>query len=213
MRWLSGVRGVWVVVLSVVVVACGSSGGDDELTLAFQGFDGEEIEQADQVGATSADVDVCQSICFTGEEVEGEFFTQTLVNARFVNRGKVDIVLDEYTVSVPGSGVADQVRSISARIPGGRCADGQTQCAFDSDCLGAICFHQETSIALLLFDFNFKSLVVDGQCPSFENPAGSVISRTRDVFLTFRGKDEADKSRTVEAQYATTFTDFDNCDQ
>jgi hypothetical protein len=209
MRWLSGTRGVWVV-LTVFLAACGS-GGDDELTLAFQGFSSEGIEQSDQVNQTSADVDVCQGLCISGESIEGEPFTQTLVNALFVNRGKADIVLDEYVVSVPDSGVADQVRGISARIPGGRCSeDSQRQCAFDDDCVG-LCTHDVTTVGILLFDFNFKSLVVDGQCPSFEDPAGSVISRTRDVILTFSGNDETDERRTISTQYVATFANFDSC--
>jgi len=212
MRWLSGTRGLWVV-LSVFLAGCGS-GGDDELTLAFQGFSGENIEQSDQVGPNSADVDVCQGICLSGDSLEAEPFTQTLINAQFVNRGKADIVLDEYTVSVPGSGVADDTRAISARIPGGRCVgQPQRQCGFDDECGGGICTHDVAEVGVLLFDFNFKSLVVDGQCPSIDDRLGSVISRTRDIVITFSGNDETDERRTVTVQYLATFADFDSCNQ
>jgi hypothetical protein len=200
--------------LAVALAAgsCGGSGGDD-LVLAFQGFSNEGITQADAVGANTADVDVCQGVCVSGDAVTAEPFTQTRVNALFVNRGKADIVIDSYTVSVPDSGVPDQTFSVSARIAGGRCAtDQQEQCAFDDECgLGVTCRHQESSVELLLYDFTFKSLVVDGQCPSFEDPFGSVISHTRDVFITFRGVDESDENFTVRAAYQTTFDNFGAC--
>lgn len=211
MRWLRGTRGLWVV-LTVFLAACGS-GSDDELTLAFQGFSGEGITQADAVNPNSADVDVCQFLCLSGDNIEIEPYTQTRINAIFVNRGKADIVLDSYVVSVPGSGVGAQQRFLSARIPGGRCtSDSQLQCAFDDDCRAGLCVHQETSVEILLFDFNFKSLVVDGQCPTLEDPIGSVISSTRDVNITFHGEDETDEGRTVSAQYTATFDNFDSCD-
>lgn len=211
MRWLIGAQGL---LLAVVLLAFGcGSGNDDELVLAFQGFSSENIEQADVANPNSADVDVCPGFCLMGEEVTGEPFTQTRVDALFVNRGKADIVMDSYTVDVPGSGISPQTRFISTRIPGGRCSDNpQAQCAFDDEC-GGPCLRQETSVEVLLFDLTFKELVVDGQCPSFEDPAGSVISRTRDVFVTFTGVDETDERRTVRTQYAATFTNFDNCMQ
>jgi hypothetical protein len=191
---------------------CGGGGGDD-LILAFQGFNSDGITQSDAVGANTADIDVCQGFCGSIDAPTVEPFTQTRVNAVFVNRGKADIVIRSYTVSVPGSGVPDQTFSVSARIPGGRCGvQAQDQCAFDDECgLVAVCTHQETQVELLLFDFTFKSLVVDGQCPSFEDPFGSVISHTRDVFVTFRGEDESDENFTVRAAYQATFDNFSTC--
>ena len=211
MRWLSG-KPMWLLAVALAAGSCGGNGGDD-LTLAFQGFSNDNITQVDAVGANSADVDVCQGICVAGNAITAEPFTQTRVNALFVNRGKADIVIDSYTVSVPDSGVPDQTFSVSARLPGGRCAtDQQQQCASDVDCaLSGGCFHQESSVELLLFDFTFKSLVVDGQCPSVEDPFGSVISRTRDVFITFRGVDESDENFTVSAAYQATFDNFSAC--
>jgi hypothetical protein len=211
MRWLIGGRGLLLAV-AVLAFGCGS-GGDDELVLAFQGFSGENIEQADSVNPNSADVDVCAGLCIMEDEITAEPFTQTRVDALFVNRGKADIVMDSYTVDVPGSGISPETRFISTRVPGGRCSDNpQTQCAFDDEC-DESCIHQTTSVEVLLFDFNFKDLVVDGQCPSLEDPAGSVISRTRDVFITFTGFDETEERRTVSTQYVATFTNFDNCPQ
>jgi hypothetical protein len=212
MRWLSGVRGAWVV-LTVFLAACGS-GGNDELTLAFQGFSGAGITQSDAVNPNSADVDVCQFLCLSGQNAVVEPYTQTRINALFVNRGKADIVLDDYVVSVPGSGVADQQRFLSARIPGGRCANNaQQECAFDDECIGAACTHEVTSVEILLFDFNFKSLVVDGQCPTLEDPFGSVISRTLTTNVTFSGEDETSERRTISASYSATFDNFNSCNQ
>jgi hypothetical protein len=210
MRWSSGMA---VVLLGIAVASsgCGDSTGGDDLTLAFQGWTSDGITQADSAGPNSAVVDVCQGLCGSIEDPTGEPFTQTRINAIFVNRGKADIVLDTYTVSVPGSGVPDQTFSATARIPGGRCGeDPQKQCALDSDCLG-FCMHDEATVGVLLFDFTFKSLVVSGQCPSFEDPLGSVISQTMDVFVTFRGVDETDDGFNVSAAYQATFDNFSSC--
>jgi hypothetical protein len=212
MRWSSGTRGL-VVFLGLFVASCGSGGSDEDvLVLAFQGFSGEDIEQADAVNASSADVDVCQSLCVGEDSIEGEPFTNTRINALFVNRGKADIVLDTYTVSVPGSGTAPVTRDITARIPGGRCdTNAQQQCAFDDECDG-LCVRQVTSVEILLFDFNFKALVVDGQCPTLDDPLGSVIPQDRGVDLTFSGEDETEDRRTISASYRAEFADFNNCD-
>ena len=210
MWWL---RGIPTLLLGIAFAAgCGDSTGGDDLTLAFQGWSGENIEQSDAVGPNSADVDVCQGLCGTIDSPTAEPFTQTRAGAVFVNRGKADITIDSYTVSVPGSGVPDQTFSLSARVNGGRCdEDPQKQCALNSDCLGQ-CLHSESIVGVLLFDFTFKSLVVDGQCPSFEDPFGSVISHTRDVFVTFRGVDESDENFNVTAAYLATFENFSSCD-
>ena len=69
MRWLSGACAL-VVGMLMGVAGCGSGSGDD-LILSFQGFNGEEITQQDSVGATSADVDVCQDPCLEGDDIVG----------------------------------------------------------------------------------------------------------------------------------------------
>ncbi len=208
MRWLSG---MCVVVLAVA--GCGSGGGDDSV-MQFQGFNSTDITQSDAVRQTSADVDVCLGLC--GATLSAEPYTQTTINAVFVNSGKADIVLDRYTVSVPGSGVPDVERSISARLVGGRCVnDAQQKCASDNDCQLSQCQRSESTVNLLLYDFQFKSLVVEGQCPfdpdTGQFTGGTVISRTFDAFITFSGEDEANRRFTVETAYVSTFNDFNNC--
>src|SRR4029453_404013 len=90
-----------------VAIACGSSGtdslGDDGVTMAFVRFTGAGITQAHLVGNTAAQVDFCQGLCRSGGDsgnVTLEEFPSTFVVAVFVNRGKADIVLDQYEVFV-----------------------------------------------------------------------------------------------------------------
>jgi hypothetical protein len=230
MRWFSG----WcALVLSAVIAfaGCGDDRGEDDLVLAFQGFTGEIAEQADAVGQNTADVDVCQDICVTGEgEVEGEPFTVTRVGAIFVNQGKADITLENYTLSVfrdlngngvrdegePGSGVPEMNFSASTLIPGGRCVGNpQQKCAFDSECTGG-CLRQETIVELLLYDFTFKDLVKDGECPFDPNTGtftgGSIVSQTYDAIITFRGRDDSNERYQITRSYNSTFDNLDNCE-
>src|SRR6185436_9680620 len=123
MRWLSGM-GLLLLGMVLVLGGCGGS-SEDETILAFQGFTDENVGQSDAVGSTSADVDVCQGLCGTFDNPTAEPFTQTRVGAIFVNRGKADITIDSYTVSVPDSGVPDETFSVTARINGGRCGGDQ----------------------------------------------------------------------------------------
>jgi hypothetical protein len=202
--------------LLLCAMGCGSSGidgqGDDGLTMALVGFTGLGIDQADFVSDTVAQVDVCQDLCESGEggDITFEPFTSTLVSAVFVNRGKADIVLDSYTVNVPNSGVPSATRNVSARLPGGRCQgnDPQEQCAVDLDCgiLGS-CTHSETLVSILLYDFDFKTRSLQGECPF------DIETLTLDTELTFSGSDEVGKRRTVRAGYVGTFANFDNCDE
>ena len=226
MRW-SRITCVLALSVLIAVAGCGSSGfdgqdGADALTLSFQRFTGEGIEQQDAVGGTSADVDVCQTICgisgiFT---IEFEEFTSTRVNAVFVNRGKADILLDSYTVSIPGSGLPDEDRSVSSLLPGGRCnSDAQRQCAFDSECVGGGCIRQETMVDILLYDFVFKELIRgDGECPRLDPNTfliipGTVLPQTYQTFLTFSGSDETGERFTISASYLGAFADFNNCEE
>jgi len=220
MRWLSG----WSAFVLGAVLAlggCGDDRGRDDLTLSFQSFTGDIGEQADAVGQNTADVDVCQDICESGEgELEAEPFTTTRVGAIFLNQGKADITLESYTLSVfrdlngngvrdegePGSGVPDTTYSLSTLIPGGRCAEDPSQhCVDDSECLGP-CTRQETTVELLLYDFTFKDLVKDGNCPF------DIVSQTYDAVITFRGRDDADSLYRITRAYNSTFDNFDNCE-
>jgi hypothetical protein len=233
MRWLSG----WcALVLSGVIAlgGCGSDRGEDELILSFQGFTGEGVEQPDAVGQNTADVDVCQDICIGaggGTELTAEPYSVTRVGALFVNQGKADITLENYTMSVfrdlngngirdegePGSGVPDMTYSASTLIPGGRCDDNpQQKCAFDADCIDGVCMRQETIVELLLYDLTFKDLVRDGDCPSFDLngtfTSGSIVPQTYNAILTFRALDDADNHYTITEAYNSTFDNFDNCE-
>ena len=198
-----------------LMAGCGSSGtssqGEDGLTMALVGFSGLGIDQADAVNDTAALVDICLGLCTggSGGEIEAEPFTPTLVNVIFVNRGKADIVLDQYTVFSPDSGVPMATRSISARLPGGRClgADSERQCAVDSDCgIPGVCSHSETLVGILLYDLDFKQRVRQGECPF------DIESLTLDTELTFSGSDETGERRTVRAGYVASYDNFDNCD-
>jgi hypothetical protein len=216
MRRLTGAH-VLVLALLFTAAGCGGSGtaggGDDGLTMSFQGFTGEDIEQADAVFDGSAQVDLCRDFCLTsggggGGEPEPEPFTSTFVSARFVNRGKADIHLDGYTLFVPGSGVPEAVRSLGATLPGGRCSgpDDQKPCVFNSECGGGLCSHQETLVSVLLFDFDFKTRVNQGVCPF------DVIPQTLDVEMTFTGTDETGERFTISTGYGASFANFDNCE-
>lgn len=200
------------------VLGCGASGtdsqGDDGLTMAFIGFSGENIEQADVVTDTVAQVDICQDLCSSGGvdgDITVEPYTSTLVNAVFVNRGKADIVLESYTMFVEDSGVPEVTRNISARLIGGRCSgsDPEVQCGTNADCgLIGSCIHTETPVGILLFDFDFKDRVLrDGSCPFDVEPL------TLDTILRFKGTDETGEGRTIRANYVATFTNFDSCDE
>lgn len=217
MRWLRGI----VSLCLLAVAGCGGSSGEDSLTLSFQGFSGDGIEQADFVSGASASVDVCQGLCQSsgsGGQIEIEDYTETFAFAIFVNRGKADIELENYTIEVLDSGLPILNRTVSSNIPGGRCTTSpQTQCATNTDCLGGNCQRQETAVPILLYDFEFKQIAVDGQCPlnldTFELTGGTVIPRNYDVIITFTGVDQTDKRRVISTGYATTFADIDSCDQ
>ncbi len=218
MRWS---RFMFVLVSSLLVGAagCGSSGSTDELVLTFVGFSGENITQPDAVSGASAQVDVCQDICGgTQGDLTAEPFSETFVDALFVNQGGTDIRLESYTVSVPGSGLPDETRQASTNIPGGRCeSNSQQRCALDRDCgLSGLCLRQETTVELLLFDLEQKTVAVDGQCPfdqsTGEFTGGSVIPRTYPVFVTFEGRDVQTNDRvSIDAGYSATFSNFNNC--
>jgi hypothetical protein len=229
MRWLRVSFCALSLTLVLGAVGCGSSGfdgagGTDDLTMSFQGFTGEGIEQEDFVGNTSADVDVCPTICsFTGffEDVEFETFTSTRANAQFVNNGTADIRFDRYTVSIPGSGLPSRTVQTAVIIPGGRCDDSPTRhCGFDSDCgPDGTCTHDEVAVEVLLFDFSDKVLIIgDAQCPQLALVdglpvilPGTVIPQTYQTNVTFSGSDETGERFTVTAGLVADFFDANNC--
>lgn len=226
MRWISIVRVSLALSTALVLSSCGSSGfdsngGQDSLTMQFITFSGEGIDQQDLVGNTDADVDVCQSICnFTGDLVNIEFetFTQTRANAVFMNMGSSNILLDKYTVTIPGSGVPPRTASIAAILPGGTCSNSTRQCGTDNDCgLLGQCEHVETSVEILLYDFVTKELVRgDHRCPSinFETGTidpGNVVPVTYQTDVKFSGSDASGQRFTVHAGLVAGFFDANNC--
>ena len=213
--------------LMLGTLSCGSSGfsgGDtDELTLNFMGFTGEGIEQADLVGTTTADVDVCPTICEVGDiftDFETEEFTSTRAFALFKNVGFADMLLSKYVVTNPGSGLPDRTVETAVLIPSGRCSDDPSaHCSANADCgLGGICDQEETPIEVLLFDFIDKDLLVDpGPCDSIDPETlliipGDVIPRRFQTNVTFFASDETGEEFTIRAGLSGQFADFDNCD-
>jgi hypothetical protein len=183
--------------IALGLAGCGGEEGD-RLTLTFVGFSGEGIDQADEVRDTSADVDICQGLCGDLAELDAEPFTQTSVTGAFLNNGTSDILLDRYTVNVPGSGVPEQTYSIARLLPAG----------------------EQTSVSFLLYDFTFKDLVVLGECPSIsivdgniEFIPGTVITQTLPVEMTFSGEDDSGERFTIAADYQSTFDNFDACEE
>lgn len=204
-----------IVLIAFLAVGCGSAGsdsqGEDGLTMAFLGFTGEGVDQADVVSDGAAQVDICQDVCTgggTGGDVQPEPFTPTFVTAVFVNRGKADIILDSYSVDVPGSGVPPFRRRIGHRLVGGRCSgsDPQRACADDLDCVGSPCVHSESPVTLLLYDFDFKQRVRRGECPF------DLESLTLNADLVFSASDETGERFTIRTSYVSTFDNFDNCE-
>ena len=76
---------------------------------------------------------------------------------------------------------------------------------------------QETTVELLLYDFTFKDLVKDGECPfdltSGGFTGGSIVSQTYDAVITFRGLDDANRGYNITESYNSTFANFDNCEE
>lgn len=211
-------------------VGCGSSGfdgqeGTDALTMSFIQFNDDDIVQQDTVSGTAAQVDVCPTICDFG--VDGIFgdevfeqFTETFANAVFVNNGTADILLDTYTVSIPGSGLPPRTVSTAALLPGGRCASSPTtHCGLDNDCgFGDVCDQTLAPVTILLFDFVDKTLIVgDAVCPGVDPftglpTPGTVLPQTYQVNVTFSGSDETGERFTVKTGLVAGFFDANNCD-
>jgi hypothetical protein len=217
------------------LAGCGSAGFDgdstDELTMTFLGFTGEGIEQQDFVGNTSADVDVCPTICEFGEDgIFGdetfEQFTQTRAFAQFVNNGTADIRLESYKVSVPGSGIPPLTTNINIIMPGGRCSNAPNQqCGLDTDCgFAADCVHEQVDVEILLYSFQFKELIRDDggapgdvMCPGVDPRnglpiPGNVVPQTLQTDVSFSASDSTGERFNVKAGLVAGFFDANNCD-
>lgn len=216
-------------------VGCGSSGFDgqgssDSLTMSFQGFTGEGIMQQDVVGNTSADVDLCQTICaisgsIVAPTVELEDFTPTTANALFINRGFSDILLDHYTVSyeTPDNAIPPTVVQTGVLLPGGTCNSLPNQhCATDNDCgLLGPCERTEVAVEISLYSLAIKELIRPEKetCPSLgQDDQGDLIIIPGDVTpfsfqtnVTFSGSDESGNRFNVHAGILGNFSDANNC--
>lgn len=211
-------------------LGCGSSGfdnsnGTDALTMSFIQFNDDDITQQDTVFTGGAQVDVCPTICdfgvdgIFGDEVFEEF-TETFANAVFQNNGTADILLDTYTVTILGSNIPSRTTTMAALLPGGRCSNSPTtHCGLDNDCgLGAICNQAETPVAISLFNFTDKALLVgDSVCPGVDPltglpTPGNVLPQTYQVNVTFSGSDESGERFTVKTGLSGSFFDANNCD-
>jgi hypothetical protein len=197
--------------LAALAAGCGSTTSDDRQVLRFIEFNGDNITQADSVNPTSANVDVVPSICEVDEfgfPTTFEVFTETIINAVFVNEEASDILLQTVTVDPgPSSGLGIIQETISTNIPGGECTSTGRPCAVDADCTSSggfvgICVHTETTVGgILLFDFLAKFAV---------NPA--IYGEAQNVKITFTGTDDRARSFRVVAGYVVTFDNFDNCE-
>lgn len=203
MRWLCG-RIVGVTLLVAVAAGCGStSGNDDVLVFHFLRFDNTGITQADSVGETSANVDIVQNVCLSGNTITAEPFTVTTINAVFRNEEAADMQLEQVVIDVgPKAGRATITHQLSGDLPGGRCSNIDQQCASDADCISTTstgtgsCVHTETTINdILLFDFDDKAHILPG---------------TYSVIITFFASD-AVRSFQISTNYVVTFEDFNNC--
>lgn len=232
MLWLKRI-GMLVVVAVIGAAGCGSDSYDEPGfgggTLQFLGFTGEGINQSDQVRVNSADVDLCATacncpgFCSLDTTFDVQALQQTVISAGFRNIGKSDIVLDSYWVEIDeAAGVAPKQYPLSAKLPGGVCADIERPCAIDDECStgdqSGECVHSNAVVpGLLLYDFDTKEHLVRGFCPApvadVDNGAWVMVGdpgspQTYSVKITFSGKDEADHRFTIQTAYVSTFADF-----
>lgn len=221
----------------VAAMSCGSSGysgegSSDSLTLSFLGFTGVGIEQQDIVLNTSADVDVCATVCsVTIDEITGvvtveiEDFTSTNAMAQFVNYGYSDILIDHYTLVLEGANVPQRTVQTAFIIPGGRCSgSADRRCSVDSDCqtLGP-CSHEQTDVQVLLFDFEIKTLLATictpGQtcrCPTLDPNTGftipgNVLPQLYQAKITFFASDATGERFQIKTGFMGNFFDANNC--
>lgn len=185
-------NGVAAMAVALCVASCGGS-AEDALTLSFQGWSDEGLQGGDPIRDATAEVDLCPSLC--GSDFGPVFNTSAV--ATFENKGFSDITMVEYTVSVPGSGIADQTRGAARVIPG----------------------RGSASMEILLFDFEFKTLIqgLTGDCQLFVTETGVPVavgvdqSVTLPIIVTFRGLDDSNERFTVSAELTGVFTEYNVC--
>lgn len=208
--WMAGCA-----VLIILVGGCGSTSdgvdGNSRLTLRSTGFNADGLTQEDEVRANSADVDVFQNLCVTqsdtgtGGMTTVEPFTQTAINASFVNNQRQDIFLDTMVVHFDDQrvGFGDLTQSINGTVIGGRCSTSRDRsCAVNAECpVGERCTFSETQVSsLLLVDFLAKSAVQP-----------SLYGESIPARITFTGSDVNNNHYQVTTGYTVTFDNFCNC--
>jgi len=204
-----------VAILALLAGGCGSTGGaggDDALVLQFIQWDNTGLTQADSVSESSADVDVVQDICISGDTPTAEPFTQTVINAIFQNNEGSNILLQSYSTQIgdPRLSQANITNgALSTSLPGKTCAGTGAPCFIDSDCaLGVVgsCMPTQTTVSgIVLFDFLGKAFI---QTVSIDHP--EVLGQVTPLKVTFSGSDP-NRSFQISANYSVTFGDFDNC--
>ena len=186
------------VLMTVLWSGCGSTSNNDQLVMQFISFDNTGIIQEDSVGETSAVVDNVQEKPCSGTQ-DNELFTDTLINAVFLNNEASDITLDHVVIDVgPTSGSVVPPHAIGRTLPGGLCSNIFGHCASDADCLSVsgACGHSDTAVSdILLFSTDEKTRIRSGTYP---------------VNITFFGFD-ANRSFQTSTVYSVTFTDLQNC--
>jgi hypothetical protein len=216
MRWLYQSMTRTALMLALAI-GCGSTSGDGRpgTVLQFQNWDNTGIEQQDTVNGNSANVDVTPSVCSEDlifDNLTFETFSETIINAVFLNQSGNDILLQKYTIHFddPNYGVGDADYQIGGVIQGGRCSNATTRaCAVDTDCIiagqmtaGATCDHNSTLISgILLFDFLTKKQVEANT---------RLLGRATTITVTFVGASTL-QSYSATASYVVTFDDFCNC--
>ncbi len=216
MRWLRGMA-VALSGLSLTVWGCGSDdfGGTGQGTLQLVRFESGAEDQPDAVGATGAQIDVCQNLCASGGgggggEVMFEPFSSTQVAAMVINRGKSDITVHSVQVSYPNSGLTDLNTAVAGgfAVPGGRCAGNPSiACAASFECGTGICVTQETPIPFTILDLGRKDLVGGQSCEDGFEP--NII----ESFVAISGRDADGESFTISGGMNLEVANFDNCEE
>lgn len=217
MWWLRGMA-IAVAGLSLVVWGCGddSFGGTGQGTLQLMRFAPGAEDQPDFVGATGAQIDVCQNLCTSsgggggGGQLMVEPFSSTQVAAIVMNNGRSDITVRSIQVSYPGSGLTDLNTSVAGgfAVPGRRCAGNPSQpCAASFDCLTGLCVASETPIPFTVFDLGRKGLIGGQACDLGVEPS------VAPSFVVISGLDADGEEFTISGGMNLELADFDNCEQ
>lgn len=215
MWWLRGMA-MGLVVASVAMWGCGSDsyGGVGQGTLQLMRFGSSVEDQPDAVGATGAQIDVCQNLCEAqgggGGQIMVEPFSSTQVAAFVINRGRSDIVVESIHISYPNSGLTDFNSTVAGglSVPGTRCSNNPSQaCAAAFECGGQPCIGQEAAIPFTLLSLDRKALIAGDACAFGFDPA--VLTS----FVVISGRDASGERFAISGGINMEVADYDNCQQ